>query len=257
MLVIPAIDLKDGRCVRLAQGRASDTTVYDADPVDVAREYARSGAELLHVVDLDAAFGVEDSPNSKTIKRIISELSIPVEVGGGMRSEAAVRRMIECGASYAIVGTLAVRSPHVLDALVAEFEERIIVGIDARNGQVMTHGWEEGSGIMATELAKRVAHAGVRRIIYTDVARDGMLAGINVEQTALVAQASGLRVTASGGIGSLSDIESLARQERTVRTARGAAGMIDGVIVGKALYENRFSFSEALQAARTAEGEGK
>lgn len=253
MLVIPAIDLRDGRCVRLAQGRADDATVYDADPVEVAREFARAGAELLHVVDLDAAFGIADSPNGETIERIIGDVSIPVEVGGGMRSADAVRAMIGCGASYAIVGTLAVRAPDVLDKLVAEFGERIVVGIDARDGQVMTHGWEEGSGVAATELAARVARAGVRRIIYTDVSRDGMLLGINFEQTTRVAQAAGVAVTASGGIGSLSDIEGLAMRAHAMRKEQ-SAGTIDGVIIGKALYENRFSLREALQAASVVEG---
>ena len=256
MLVIPDIDLRNGRCVRLRQGRVSDATVYDADPVDVAHEFARAGAELLHVVDLDAAFGVADSPNSETIRRIIDEVSMPVEVGGGLRSIEAVGAMIERGASYVIVGTLAVRSPETLDDLVAEFGERIVVGIDARDGQVMTHGWEEGSGLAATELAERVAHAGVRRIIYTDVSRDGMLAGVNFEQTARVAQVSGLSVTASGGIGSLSDIEALANHVRAMRKD-GSAGKIDGVIVGKAFYENRFTLREALQAVRIVEGEEK
>lgn len=251
MLIIPAIDLRSGRCVRLVQGRASEATVYDADPVETAREFAASGAKVLHVVDLDAAFGEADSGNAAVIERIVGAVGIPVEVGGGMRSVEAVRRMIERGASYAIVGTLAVREPATLAELVAEFDEKIVVGIDARAGQVMTHGWEAGSGIAATELAARVAQIGVARIIYTDVARDGMLAGVNLEQTASVARAASVRVTASGGIGSLADIERLVEFERTMIDESG--GVIDSVIVGKALYENRFTFAEAAAIAKGEE----
>ncbi len=251
MLIIPAIDLRGGQCVRLTQGRAADVTIYDADPVEAARGFAAAGAELLHVVDLDAAFGMDDATNRETIGRIVKEVSIPVEVGGGMRSVEAVREMLGRGASYAIVGTLAVRAPGVLAELVAEFGARIAVGIDARDGQVMTHGWESGSGVAATELARRVAGAGVERIIYTDVARDGMLGGINLEQTASVAEACGVRVTASGGVGSLDDIERLAAHVRAMRESE-AAGVIDSVIIGKALYENRFELRDALRVARSS-----
>jgi len=252
MIIIPAIDLRGGRCVRLVQGRANDATVYDADPVETARDFAASGAELLHIVDLDAAFGVADSGNAAVIERIVGEVQIPVEVGGGMRSIEAVRRMIERGASYAIVGTLAVREPETLAKLVAEFGAKIVVGIDARDGQVMTHGWETGGGIAATELAARVARVGVERIIYTDVACDGMLAGVNLEQTASVARAARVRVTASGGTGSLADVKRLVEFELMMRGDVGV-GRVDSVIVGKALYENRFTLAEALAVAKGEE----
>lgn len=240
--------------MRLAQGRAREATVYDADPVAVACQFVDAGARLIHVVDLDAAFGAANMLNGEMIERIIRCVSVPVEVGGGMRSIEAVRTMIGRGASYVITGTLAVRAPAALDALVEEFGERIVVGIDARDGRVMTHGWEVGSNVAATKLARQVAASGVRRIIYTDVSRDGMLAGVNFEQTAKVVKVSGIAVTASGGIGSLSDIEKLARQAREIKRD-GGAGEIDGVIVGKALYENRFSLREALEAMREMEGE--
>jgi phosphoribosylformimino-5-aminoimidazole carboxamide ribotide isomerase len=227
--------------------------VYDADPVETARGFAASGAELLHVVDLDAAFGEADSGNAAVIERIVGEVAIPVEVGGGMRSVEAVRRMIERGAGYAIVGTLAVREPETLAQLVAEFDAKIVVGIDARDGQVMTHGWETGGGIAATELALRVARVGVARIIYTDVARDGMLAGVNLEQTASVARAAGVRVTASGGIGSLADVRRLVEFESAMTGEVSSGGRIDSVIVGKALYENRFTLAEALTVAKGEE----
>ena len=251
MLIIPAIDLKDARCVRLTQGRASDVTTYDADPVAVAREFEAAGARLLHVVDLDAAFGAA-SANTQVIERIVAELSIPVEVGGGMRSIDAVRSMLARGVRYAIVGTLAVKSPDVLEKLVAEFDDQVVVGIDARDGQVMTHGWEAGSGVAATELARRVAGVGVRRIIYTDVSRDGMLGGINLEQTARVAAEvapAGATVTASGGVGSLADIERLVAHTREQGNDELMRGTIESVIVGKALYENRFTLADALRAA--------
>lgn len=237
--------------MRLTQGRASETTTYDADPVAVAREFERAGAELLHVVDLDAAFGAAAS-NTEMIERIVAGVSIPIEVGGGMRSIEAVRAMLAREVRYAIIGTLAVKSPDVLKELVAEFGDKIVVGIDARDGQVMTHGWETGSGVAAIELARQVADAGVRRIIYTDVSRDGMLGGINLEQTARVAAevaAMGATVTASGGIGSLADIERLVAYAREEGREESARGTIESVIVGKALYENRFTLADALRAA--------
>ena len=251
MLIIPAIDLKDSRCVRLTQGRASETTTFFRHLGTVAREFERAGAELLHVVDLDAAFGASSS-NTEMIERIVAGVSIPVEVGGGMRSIEAVRAMLARGVRYAIIGTLAVKLPDVLKELVAEFGDKVVVGIDARDGQVMTHGWEAGSGVAAIELARQVADAGARRIIYTDVSRDGMLGGINLEQTARVASevaTRGATVTASGGIGSLSDIERLVAYARGQRSEESARGVIDGVIVGKALYENRFTLADALRAA--------
>jgi phosphoribosylformimino-5-aminoimidazole carboxamide ribotide isomerase len=240
MLIIPAIDLKNGRCVRLEQGRKADATIYDGDPVEIARGFEDAGAQMLHVVDLDGAFAEGSSPNRDIARRIIEAVTIPVQFGGGLRKTIDVREMIECGASRVVLGTLVVESPELLARLVESYGARIAVGIDARDGKVVTRGWEKQESLAATELAERVANCGVSRIVYTDVARDGMLEGVNVLQTCAVARRAGVPVTASGGVSSLAEIERL-----KVACEDG----IDSVIVGKALYENRFSLPEALRAA--------
>ena len=239
MQIIPAIDLRQGRCVRLMQGRRAEATVYDGDPVERAREFAEAGATLLHVVDLDGAFAERGSPNREVARRIIETVEIPVQFGGGLREISDVRELIENGAARVVVGTLALESAETLTRLVELFGTRVVVGIDARGGRVVTRGWEKQEDVTAIELAARVAALGVSRIIYTDVARDGTLEGVNVEQTCAVARASDLPVTASGGVASLADIERL-------KIACGAR--IDSVIVGKALYEKRFTLEEALRA---------
>ncbi|HEV2801269.1 MAG TPA: 1-(5-phosphoribosyl)-5-[(5-phosphoribosylamino)methylideneamino]imidazole-4-carboxamide isomerase [Pyrinomonadaceae bacterium] len=240
MLIIPAIDLKDGRCVRLTQGRRAEAKVYDGDPVEIARQFEAEGARMLHVVDLDGAFAETNSPNREVARRIIEAVSVPVQFGGGLRRERDVRELIECGAARVVVGTLVVESEELLVRLVDSFGARIAVGIDARDGRVVTRGWERQEKIAATELAARVAAVGVARIIYTDVARDGMLAGVNVEQTREVARRSGVPVTASGGVSSLADV---ARLREACETG------IDSVIIGKAFYEKRFTLAEANRAA--------
>lgn len=238
MLIIPAIDLKDGRCVRLTQGRKEDVKIYDGDPVDVARGFEADGARMIHVVDLDGAFGEAESPNREVARRIVCAVGVPVQFGGGLRSASDVRRVLEWGVGRVVIGTLAVESPEVLDGLVNLYGSRIAVGIDARGGQVMTRGWEKRESLPAAALARDVARRGAARIIYTDVSRDGMLQGVNVEQTCAVARACGLPVTASGGLSSLSDLEHL-------RRARACG--VDSVIVGKALYDGRFTLREALR----------
>ena len=240
MLIIPAIDLRDGRCVRLTQGRKQETKVYDDDPVALARRFEADGARMLHVVDLDGAFADANATNRKVAQRVIRAVRIPVQFGGGLRTREDVEQLIEQGAARVIIGTLAVKSPELLAKFVQLFGPRISVGIDARDGAVLTHGWEQGGTLSALELARRVAAVGVERIIYTDVARDGMLGGVNLEQTCVIARASGLRVTASGGVSSLADLEAL----RGIEEPR-----VDSVIVGKALYEGRFTLKEALAAA--------
>lgn len=242
MLIIPAIDLRQGRCVRLAQGRKEEATNYDRDPIAVAQAFEAAGARLLHVVDLDGAFGEEQSVNREVVKRIIHSVSVPVQFGGGMRAIEDVEEMILAGASRAVIGTLAAESPETLKKLVELFGPRIVVGIDARDGHVMTRGWEKHGQIEAVDLARRIAGAGVERIVYTDVARDGMLTGPSIEQTSVIARESGLKVTASGGVSSLEDIERLSLVSE--------AG-VDSVIVGKALYEGRFTLEEALQKAES------
>jgi len=240
MLVIPAIDLKNGRCVRLLQGRKSEMTVYNENPVEVARAFASAGAEMIHVVDLDGAFNESESPNRAIVRRIIDAVDVPIEFGGGIRSVDDVRQLCDAGVTRVVLGTVAAESPDELQEFVDEFSSRICVGIDARDGRVMTRGWEAATPLMAVDLARTVAECGVERIVYTDIARDGALTGPNIEQTLAVAQAANVRVTASGGVSSLNDIKRL----RTVGDSR-----IDSVIVGKALYEGKFALEEAIRVA--------
>jgi phosphoribosylformimino-5-aminoimidazole carboxamide ribotide isomerase len=241
MLIIPAIDLKKGQCVRLTEGREESATVYDRDPVEVARGYERAGARLIHVVDLDGAFLGAGSANQRIIEQINGEVTIPIEVGGGVRSLAEIESLIrDVGVRYVIVGTMAAERPELLAAAVKEFGEAVVVAIDARGDEVATRGWTVAARLGAIELARRVAEAGVRRIIYTDIERDGRLAGPNLEMTSAIARASRARVTASGGVSSLEDVARL-------REIEGSG--VDSVIIGKALYEGRFTLEEALGAA--------
>ncbi len=240
MLVIPAIDLKNGLCVRLLQGRKSDVTVYNDDPVAVARDFASAGAQMIHVVDLDGAFNTTDSPNREVVRKIVDAVAVPVELGGGIRTIEHAQDVSDAGVARIVLGTIAAESPDSLKAFVDRFSSKICVGIDARDGRVMSRGWETSTPVMAIDLARTVANCGVGRIIYTDIARDGMLTGPNIEQTLAVVRAANISVTASGGVSSLDDIKRL----RDVDDAR-----LDSVIVGKALYEGKFKLEEALLAA--------
>jgi phosphoribosylformimino-5-aminoimidazole carboxamide ribotide isomerase len=240
MIVIPAIDLKNGVCVRLMQGRKSDVTVYNDDPVEVAKEFASAGAQMIHVVDLDGAFSETDSPNRAVVKRIVETVDVPVEFGGGVRSIDDAEVLSREGVARIVLGTIAAESPDSLKQFVDRFESKICVGIDARDGRVMSRGWETSTSIDAVDLARTVAACGVQRIIYTDIARDGTLVGPNIDQTLAVARAANVRVTASGGVSGLDDIKRL----RDADDSR-----IDSVIVGKALYEGKFKLEEAIRAA--------
>lgn len=238
MLIIPAIDLRQGKCVRLSQGRKDSATAYDVDPLGVAKSFEGDGAKMLHVIDLDGAFGEGKSLNREVAREIIRSSNIPVQFGGGLRIVEDVEELISAGAARVVIGTMAVEAPEKLARLVELFGARIAVGIDARDGQVMTRGWETRGQVAAVDLARRVAAAGVERIVYTDVARDGMLNGLNIEQTVRIARESGLKVTASGGVSSLADLRRLSDANEPG---------IDSVIVGKAFYEGRFTLKEALQ----------
>jgi phosphoribosylformimino-5-aminoimidazole carboxamide ribotide isomerase len=240
MIVIPAIDLKNGSCVRLMQGRKSDVTVYSDDPVAVAREFASAGAEMIHVVDLDGAFSETDSPNRAVVKRILETVDVPIEFGGGVRSVATAQLLVNEGVTRIVLGTVAAESTDSLKGYVDRFSAKICIGIDARDGRVMSRGWETTTPLEAVDLARTVASCGVERIIYTDIARDGTLVGPNVEQTLAVVRAANVRVTASGGVSSLDDIKRL----RDADDSR-----LDSVIVGKALYEGKFKLEEAILAA--------
>lgn len=238
MLVIPAIDLRQGKCVRLTQGRKEAATVYDGDPVEVAKGFEASGARMLHIVDLDGAFAETNLRNREVLREIIRAIDIPIQFGGGLRATEDVGLVIELGVARAVIGTVAVESPELLTKMLNLVgSKHLAVGIDARDGQVVTRGWETQEPISALTLARRVAAAGVERIVYTDVGRDGTLTGPTIDQTCLIASESGLKVTASGGVSSLEDLKQL--------KALGVSG-IDSVIVGKALYEGRFTLAEAL-----------
>ncbi|MEP6911157.1 MAG: 1-(5-phosphoribosyl)-5-[(5-phosphoribosylamino)methylideneamino]imidazole-4-carboxamide isomerase [bacterium] len=238
MLVIPAIDLRAGHCVRLTQGRRESTKVYDGEPVDIARGYEAAGAQMLHIVDLDGAFSEPNSSNRKTLREIVRSIKIPVQFGGGMRTVEQVDEVIDFGIARVVIGTLAVESPETLSKLLSIFGgEKIAVGIDAKGGTVVTRGWEKEAAVSAVSFALHLASVGVERVIYTDVSRDGMLTGVNVEATCEIARVTGLKVTASGGVSSLEDLRNL--------TAVSDC-MIDSVIVGKALYEGCFTIQEAL-----------
>ena len=236
--IVPAVDIKGGRCVRLLQGRAEAETVFADDPVAMARQWEAAGAPRLHVVDLDGAF--EGKPVQRGIIRdIIQALTIPVEVGGGLRDMAHVDAVLETGARWAIVGTRAALDPAFLGEVCRRFEDRIIVGVDASEGRVAVDGWTRILELEATALARDAAVAGAAAVIYTDIARDGTEGGPNVWSTEAVARAAGIPVFASGGVGSLEDIRQLA-----------AVPGVEGVIVGRALYTGAVSLRAALAEAR-------
>ncbi|WP_017307286.1 1-(5-phosphoribosyl)-5-[(5-phosphoribosylamino)methylideneamino]imidazole-4-carboxamide isomerase [Spirulina subsalsa] len=238
MEVIPAIDLLQGRCVRLYQGDYNQSEVFNENPVEVARQWEQEGATRLHLVDLDGAKEGK-SVNLDAIASVTQAISIPVEVGGGLRDKATIERLFEVGVRYAIVGTIAVENPALVQQLCQDFPDQIIVGIDARNGKVATRGWLETSEINATDLAQQMAGFGASAIIYTDIHRDGTLIGPNMEALREMAQAVDIPVIASGGVSSLTDLLSLLALE--------PLGVI-GAIVGRALYTGDVSLSEAVRA---------
>ena len=240
MIILPAIDLKDGKCVRLRQGRADDVTVYGDDPAQQARDWADQGGRELHVVDLDGAFAGTPK-HAEVIRRIIEAFRGPVEVGGGIRNLDTLRSVIEAGATRAIIGSAALEDPEFLTAAYEEFGDKIAVGIDARNGFVQTKGWVETTQVKATDLASAVAKIGIKTIIYTDTATDGMLGGPNLSQMAASCDAAPTcQITASGGVSSPYDVQNLKALERpNLRAA----------IVGKALYDGRTTLREMNVAA--------
>ena len=240
MIILPAIDLKDGKCVRLRQGRAEDVTVYGDDPAQQARDWREQGGQELHVVDLDGAFAGTPK-HAEVIRRIIEAFGGPVEVGGGIRTPEALNAVIEAGAARAIIGSAALDDPEFLASAVELYGERIAVGIDARNGFVQTKGWVETTEVKATDLAEAVAKAGVKTIIYTDTATDGMLGGPNLTQMAAICDAAPTcQITASGGVSSPYDVANLKALERTNLRA---------AIVGKALYDGRTTLRDMNIAA--------
>lgn len=240
MLILPAIDLRGGNCVRLVKGDFKQETIYSEHPEENALRWEGEGAEFLHVVDLDGALAGEPQ-NMDAIKRILQAVKIPVEVGGGIRSMESIDRLLSIGVSRVILGSVAVHKEELVQEACSAYGNRIVVGIDAKKGIVATDGWEKSGGISAVELAKKLGTFGLETIIYTDISRDGTLSGVNVTETAHLARASGIKVIASGGVKSISDIEELKKRE--------CDGII-GVIVGKSIYEGTLSLTEAIAASR-------
>ncbi len=238
MIVVPAIDIRRGKVVRLKQGRLQDEQVYGSDPVAAARRFQDEGAPRLHLVDLDAA--IDGEPQPDVVEAIIGAVTVPVEVGGGLRTLENAMRYVDRGAQRVIFGTAVISDPGVVREALLRFADAVAVALDARNGRVTVAGWQEVTTVQALALAEQVKTWGVRRIQYTDVVRDGTLLGPNVESTAELARVSGLQITAAGGIASLEDLRSL----------KHASPLVDEAIVGKALYEKRFSLQEAAEAAR-------
>jgi len=239
LTLYPAIDLKDGACVRLRRGEMDAATIYSDDPAAQARVWEQAGCRWLHVVDLNGAFAGRPV-NGAAVSAILDAVRLPVQLGGGIRDIAGIARWIEAGVRRVILGSAALKTPDLVREACAAFPGRIAVGIDARDGFVATEGWAETSTVAALDLARRFEDAGVGAIIYTDIGRDGMLSGLNLDQTAALAGAVGIPVIASGGVGSMDDLAALKALAATVRG-------IEGVIVGRALYDGRVDPAAAIR----------
>ena len=240
MLVIPAIDIKDGKCVRLRQGRMEDNTIFSDDPVAMAERWVQAGARRLHLIDLNGAFAGKPV-NAKVIGAIARAYpDLPIQVGGGIRDEDTIQAYLEAGVRYVILGTKAVNVPHFVSDVCTEFPGHIIVGLDAKDGKVAIDGWSKLSGHDVMDLAQKYQNDGVEAIIYTDIGRDGMLSGVNVEATLRLAQAITIPVIASGGITDLEDIR---------RLCAVAGNDIVGAITGRAIYEGTLDFAAAQKLA--------
>lgn len=240
MILFPAIDLKDGSVVRLEQGDTARATVFHRDPAAQARVFARQGFEYLHVVDLDGAFAGKPM-NADAVERILTSVGIPVQLGGGIRDTATVEAWLEKGVARVIIGTAAVRDPPFVKQAARDFPGRVAVGLDARDGRVAVDGWAATTELSALELAKRFEDVGVAAIIYTDVARDGMLTGLNLDATIALAEAVTIPVIASGGLASIEDVRALLAPR---------ARRLAGAIAGRALYDGRLDAAEALRLIR-------
>ena len=235
MKIIPAIDLKNGRCVRLIQGKEDRETVYGEDPVEIALSFEEQGAQQIHLVDLDGAFRGE-SKNLEQVEQIAQAIKVPLELGGGIRSLDDISRVFDLGVSFVIIGTIAVKNPKILEEAIERFGNQLILGLDAKDGKVAVSGWVEITEFSDEEFAIQWKQFGIDRVIYTDIARDGMLTGPNLSSLRRMAISTGLKVTASGGVSSLDDLKQLAELERD---------RVDEVIVGKAIYERQLDLREA------------
>lgn len=242
MILFPAIDLKEGLAVRLKQGDMTRATIFHRDPAAQARAFEQQGFEYLHIVDLDGAFAGKPM-NAAAVDRILETVSIPVQLGGGVRDTATVENWLEKGVTRVIIGTSAVRDPPFVKQAARDYPGRIAVGLDARDGKVAVEGWAETSQLSALEIARRFEDVGVAAIVYTDIARDGMLQGLNLDATISLAEAISIPVIASGGLASIGDIKALLEPR---------AKKLAGAIVGRALYDGRLDATEALMLIRTA-----
>ena len=241
MLLIPAIDLKDGQCVRLRQGLMEDATVFSDKPVDMALHWVAQGARRLHLVDLNGAFAGKPQ-NLGAIKAILAEVSedVPVQLGGGIRDLDTIEQYLDLGLSYVIIGTAAIKNPQFLRDACDAFPNQIIVGLDAKDGMVATDGWAKVTKYHVTEMGQRFADYGVNSIIYTDIGRDGMLSGVNIEATVKLAEAVSVPVIASGGLTNLDDIRALCEVE---------SSGVEGAVTGRAIYEGAIDFKQAQDLA--------
>lgn len=245
MLLIPAIDLKDGRCVRLRQGRMDDETIFSDDPVDVAGRWVEAGARRLHLVDLNGAFAGEPV-NGGVIRAIAAAYpDLPIQVGGGIRDEQTIQAYLDAGVDYVIIGTQAVKEPEFVGRACSAFPGHVIVGLDAKDGMVAIDGWATVTDHEVTELSRRFEQDGVSAIVYTDIGRDGMLSGPNVEATTALANAITIPVVASGGITDIGDIEALCKAQ---------TGNIMGAITGRAIYEGTLDFAEGQRLSDRLSG---
>jgi phosphoribosylformimino-5-aminoimidazole carboxamide ribotide isomerase len=240
MIIIPAVDIKQGKCVRLLQGRMEDTTQYSEDPLKMAQRWEKEGASLIHVVDLDGAFAKEVR-NLKTIQTILSGITVPIQVGGGIRDLKTIELYINMGVSRIIIGSEALYNPDFVKEACLKFKDHIVVGIDARNGKVAVEGWSRTSETKAVDLAKEFESCGVVAINFTDIHRDGMQTGPNIEETAALAEAVSIPIIASGGVSTIQDIKNLLKIE-----SKGVAG----IITGKALYEGTLDLKEAIRISK-------
>jgi len=244
MIIFPAIDIRGGKCVRLEEGRFDRETVFAENPLEAARRWIEAGSEWLHIVDLDGARAGKPV-NLKVVEEIARAFDVQIQLGGGVRTMESVATILSFGVQRVILGSVAVRSPALVSQVCAEYGEQIVIGIDARNGEVAVDGWEKSGLLQADELALRMKKAGATRIIYTDISRDGMLTGVNVAATLQLADKSGLKVIASGGVRGLEDIQALQPLPE-----RG----VEGVIIGKALYTGAISLKDALRVAQGGNG---
>ncbi len=242
MMIYPAIDLRGGKVVRLKEGDPLRQTVFSDNPLEVAQRWIEAGTQWIHMVNLDGAFATPDADLNGHILESVARTGAAVQFGGGLRSLTDIRLALERGAQRVVVGTLAVQQPEIVEQALAEWgSERLCIALDARDGKITTHGWQQKTALTPAELGQQMAARGVRHALYTDVSRDGQLGGANISSTIALAKTTGLAVIASGGVSSLVEIEQLAQSR-----------VVAGTVIGMALYEGRFTLADALQAARSS-----